>query len=86
MLRERGFLLEKGGVTGEGRLKRGRREGPESPHFIDRNFLSPFLSSSPPPHPPVMVQEKVNTRIFLRSILLSFPLSERVLQYNRISY
>jgi len=45
---ERGFLLVKGGVTGEGRMKRGGGEGPKSPHFIDGNFLSPFLSSQPP--------------------------------------
>jgi len=47
LLRERGFLLAKGGVTGEGRMKRGGGEGPESPHFIDGNFLSPFLTSHP---------------------------------------
>ena len=49
LLRERGFLLEKGGVTGEGRMKRGGGKGPEIPHFIDGNCLSPFLSSPPPP-------------------------------------
>ena len=48
LLRERGFLLAKGGVTREGRMKRGGGEGPESPHFIDGTFLSPFLSSHPP--------------------------------------
>ena len=48
LLRERGFLLAKGGVTGEGRMKRGGGEGPESPQFIDGNFLSPFLSFHPP--------------------------------------
>jgi hypothetical protein len=41
-------LLEKGGVRGEGRMKRGGGEGPEIPHFIDGKFLSPFLSSPPP--------------------------------------
>jgi len=46
--RERGFLLAKGAVTGEGVMKRGGGEEPESPHFIDGNFLSPFLSSHPP--------------------------------------
>jgi len=30
--------LEKGGVRGEGKMKRGGREGPESPHFIDGKF------------------------------------------------
>jgi len=45
VLRERGFLFEKGGVTGEGRMKRVGGEGPESPHFIDGKFLSPFISS-----------------------------------------
>jgi len=34
-------------VRGEGRMKRGGGEGPESPHFIDGKFLSPFLSSPP---------------------------------------
>jgi len=62
-------------VIGEGRMKRGGGEGPESPDFIDGNFLSPFLSS-----PLVLVQEKVNARSLLRSNLWSFPLSERVLQ------
>lgn len=38
------------------------------------------------PLPPVLVQERVNARILLRSNLWSFPLSERVLQENRISY
>ena len=56
-------------------------EGPESPHFIDGTFFSPF-----PLTPPVLVQERVNARILLRSNLWSFPLSERVLQENRISY
>jgi len=38
LLREWGFLFEKGGVRGEGRMKRGGGEGPESPHFIDGKF------------------------------------------------
>jgi len=38
LLRERGFLLAKGGVIREGRMKRGGGEGPESPHFIDGKF------------------------------------------------
>ena len=59
MLRERGFLLEKGGVRGEGIMKRGGGDGPESPHFIDGKFSPPL----------VLVQERVNTRIILRSNL-----------------
>jgi len=50
--------------------------------LMDGKFGSPFLSSPPP----VLVQERVNARILLRSNLWSFPLSERVLQENRISY
>lgn len=46
-LRERGFFIEKGGSErGRNNLKMGG-EGPESPHFIDGKFLSPFLSSQP---------------------------------------
>jgi len=29
---------EKGGVRGEGRMKRGGGEGPKSPHFVDGKF------------------------------------------------
>ena len=72
-------LLKKWEWEGKEEWK-GGGESPESPHFIDGTFWCPF------PLTPVLVQERVNTRIWLRSNLWSLTLSERVLQENRISY
>ena len=71
-------LLKRGSEGGEEEW-RGGGQGPDLTLFLG-HFNPLFLS------PPVLVQEKLNARILLQSNLWSFPLSERVLQENTISY